>query len=158
LFCGGESVSQLTLKDNAFSTFIDQDPPFELRPGNAHERTILVEEGLTPSPLRTERSRTSDGTARCRAPRPEDGLLTQSKRLVRLPSTRSTIARAVHSYGPEYGAYLEIVHRSPGVAPTMMLPAPIVLSVAQLPGMRWSKSPAVPNKRLSDAAANCRAL
>jgi hypothetical protein len=60
--------------------------------------------------------------------------------------------------GPEYGAYLEIVHRSPGVAPTMMLPAPIVLSVAQLPGMRWSKSPAVPNKRLSDAAANCRAL
>jgi hypothetical protein len=28
---------------------------------------------------------------------PEDGLLTQSKRLVRLPSTRSTIARAASS-------------------------------------------------------------
>lgn len=29
---GGESVSQLPLKDKAFSTFLDQNPPFELRP------------------------------------------------------------------------------------------------------------------------------
>jgi hypothetical protein len=29
---GGESVSQLPLKDNAFSTFLDQNPPFELPP------------------------------------------------------------------------------------------------------------------------------
>jgi NAD(P)-dependent dehydrogenase (short-subunit alcohol dehydrogenase family) len=31
---GGESVSQLPLKDNAFSTFPGQNPPFELRPEN----------------------------------------------------------------------------------------------------------------------------
>jgi hypothetical protein len=30
---GGESVGQLPLKDKAFSTFPDQNPPFELRPG-----------------------------------------------------------------------------------------------------------------------------
>jgi hypothetical protein len=29
---GGESVSQSPLKDQAFSTFLDQNPPFELRP------------------------------------------------------------------------------------------------------------------------------
>src|SRR5882724_4875907 len=29
---GGESVSQSPLKDNAFSTFLDQNPPFELPP------------------------------------------------------------------------------------------------------------------------------
>src|SRR6266566_3503009 len=29
---GGESVSQLPLKDKAFSTFLDQNPPFELPP------------------------------------------------------------------------------------------------------------------------------
>jgi hypothetical protein len=28
--CGGESVSQSPLKDKAFSTFLDQNPPFEL--------------------------------------------------------------------------------------------------------------------------------
>jgi hypothetical protein len=32
--CGGESVSQSLLKDKAFSTFLDQNPPFELRPEN----------------------------------------------------------------------------------------------------------------------------
>ena len=32
--CGGESVSQSPLKDQAFSTFLDQNPPFELRPEN----------------------------------------------------------------------------------------------------------------------------
>jgi hypothetical protein len=31
---GGESVSQPPLKDKAFSTFLDQNPPFELRPEN----------------------------------------------------------------------------------------------------------------------------
>jgi hypothetical protein len=31
---GGESVSQSLLKDKAFSTFLDQNPPFELRPEN----------------------------------------------------------------------------------------------------------------------------
>jgi hypothetical protein len=31
---GGESVSQLPLKDKAFSTFLDQNPPFELPPEN----------------------------------------------------------------------------------------------------------------------------
>jgi hypothetical protein len=31
-FSGGESVSQSLLKDRAFSTFLDQNPPFELRP------------------------------------------------------------------------------------------------------------------------------
>jgi hypothetical protein len=30
--CGGESVSQSPLKDQAFSTFLDQNSPFELRP------------------------------------------------------------------------------------------------------------------------------
>src|ERR1019366_6941520 len=29
--CGGESVSQLPLKDKAFLTFFGQNPPFELR-------------------------------------------------------------------------------------------------------------------------------
>jgi hypothetical protein len=29
---GGESVSQSPLKDQAFSTFLDQNPPFELPP------------------------------------------------------------------------------------------------------------------------------
>src|SRR5216684_434079 len=29
---GGESVSQLPLKDKAFLTFLGQNPPFELRP------------------------------------------------------------------------------------------------------------------------------
>jgi hypothetical protein len=29
---GGESVSQLLLKDKAFLTFLGQNPPFELRP------------------------------------------------------------------------------------------------------------------------------
>src|ERR1700730_10318623 len=29
---GGENVSKLPLKDNAFSTFLDQNPPFELPP------------------------------------------------------------------------------------------------------------------------------
>ncbi len=29
---GGEGVSQLALKDKGFSTFLDQNPPFELRP------------------------------------------------------------------------------------------------------------------------------
>jgi hypothetical protein len=31
---GGESVSQSPLKDQAFSTFLDQNPPFELQPEN----------------------------------------------------------------------------------------------------------------------------
>src|SRR6266481_2267923 len=31
---GGESVSQSPLKYKAFSTFLDQNPPFELRPKN----------------------------------------------------------------------------------------------------------------------------
>jgi hypothetical protein len=31
---GGESVSQSPLKDKAFSTFLDQNPPFELPPEN----------------------------------------------------------------------------------------------------------------------------
>jgi hypothetical protein len=31
---GGESVSQPPLKDKVFSTFLDQKPPFELRPEN----------------------------------------------------------------------------------------------------------------------------
>jgi hypothetical protein len=31
---GGEGVSQPPLKDNAFSTFLDQNPPFEQRPEN----------------------------------------------------------------------------------------------------------------------------
>ena len=31
---GGESVSQSSLKDQAFSTFLDQNPPFELPPEN----------------------------------------------------------------------------------------------------------------------------
>jgi hypothetical protein len=31
---GGESVSQSLLKDKAFSTFLDQNPPFELPPEN----------------------------------------------------------------------------------------------------------------------------
>jgi hypothetical protein len=30
--CGGESVSQSPLNDQAFSTFLDQNPPFALRP------------------------------------------------------------------------------------------------------------------------------
>jgi hypothetical protein len=30
---GGEGVSHPPLKDKAFSTFLDQNPPFELRPG-----------------------------------------------------------------------------------------------------------------------------
>jgi hypothetical protein len=30
---GGESVSQSPLKDKVFSTFLDQNPPFELQPG-----------------------------------------------------------------------------------------------------------------------------
>jgi hypothetical protein len=29
---GGESVSQLALEDKVFSTFLDQNPPFEQRP------------------------------------------------------------------------------------------------------------------------------
>jgi hypothetical protein len=31
---GGEGVSQSPLKDNAFSTLLDQNPPFELPPEN----------------------------------------------------------------------------------------------------------------------------
>jgi hypothetical protein len=31
---GGEGVSQSPLKDKAFSTFLDRNPPFELRPEN----------------------------------------------------------------------------------------------------------------------------
>jgi hypothetical protein len=31
---GGESVSQSPLKDKAFLTFLDQNPPFELPPEN----------------------------------------------------------------------------------------------------------------------------
>jgi hypothetical protein len=31
---GGESVSQSPLKDQAFSNFLDQNPPFELPPEN----------------------------------------------------------------------------------------------------------------------------
>ena len=31
---GGESVSQPPLKNRAFSTFFDQNPPFRLRPEN----------------------------------------------------------------------------------------------------------------------------
>jgi hypothetical protein len=31
---GGEGVSQSLLKDKAFSTFLDQNPPFELPPEN----------------------------------------------------------------------------------------------------------------------------
>jgi hypothetical protein len=31
---GGGSVSQSPLKDKAFSTFLEQNPPFELRPEN----------------------------------------------------------------------------------------------------------------------------
>jgi hypothetical protein len=31
---GGESVSQSLLKDKAFSTFLNQNPPFELPPEN----------------------------------------------------------------------------------------------------------------------------
>jgi hypothetical protein len=34
LWLGGESVSQSPLKDKAFSTFLDQNPPLELRPEN----------------------------------------------------------------------------------------------------------------------------
>jgi hypothetical protein len=30
--CGGEGGSQSPLKDRAFSTFLDQNPPFELPP------------------------------------------------------------------------------------------------------------------------------
>jgi hypothetical protein len=39
---GGESVSQLPLKDNAFSTFLDQNPPFELPPkwGSAFDKNL----------------------------------------------------------------------------------------------------------------------
>jgi hypothetical protein len=33
-FDGGESVSQPPLKNKAFSTFLDQNPPFEQRPEN----------------------------------------------------------------------------------------------------------------------------
>jgi hypothetical protein len=100
----------LTLKDNAFSSLIDQDPSFELRPEDTHERTIL--RLSTKARLRhryglkhRERQTVQLDVGRRR---PEDGLLTQSKRLVRLPSTRSTIARAALSTsvpGPEYGAY-----------------------------------------------------
>jgi hypothetical protein len=36
---GGESVSQSPLKDQAFSTFLDQNPPFELP----------LENGISPS-------------------------------------------------------------------------------------------------------------
>jgi hypothetical protein len=32
--CGGEGVSQSPLKDNAFSTLLDQNPPLELPPEN----------------------------------------------------------------------------------------------------------------------------
>jgi hypothetical protein len=40
---GGESVSQLPLKDKAFSTFLDQNPPFKLRPekGGSPHRTLI---------------------------------------------------------------------------------------------------------------------
>jgi hypothetical protein len=34
LWRGGEGVSQSRLKDQAFSTFLDQNPPFELPPEN----------------------------------------------------------------------------------------------------------------------------
>jgi hypothetical protein len=39
--CGGEEVSQLPLKNKAFSIFLQQNPPFELRPEMAFspERT-----------------------------------------------------------------------------------------------------------------------
>jgi hypothetical protein len=33
-YIGGESGSQSPLKDQAFSTFLDQNPPFELPPEN----------------------------------------------------------------------------------------------------------------------------
>lgn len=39
---GGESVSQSTLRDKAFSTFIDQNPPFELRPEIGSRRGISL--------------------------------------------------------------------------------------------------------------------
>lgn len=35
---GGESVRQSPLKDKAFLTFLDQNPPFELRPDNGMVR------------------------------------------------------------------------------------------------------------------------
>jgi hypothetical protein len=38
---GGESVSQLPLKDKAFSIFADQNPPFELRPENGVSRPAM---------------------------------------------------------------------------------------------------------------------
>jgi hypothetical protein len=38
--CGGESVSQPRLKDKAFSTFLRQNPPFELRPEMAFRRRL----------------------------------------------------------------------------------------------------------------------
>jgi hypothetical protein len=38
---GGESVSQLPLKDKAFSTFLDQNPPLEQRPGPKWDLTAV---------------------------------------------------------------------------------------------------------------------
>src|SRR5216684_1093043 len=39
---GGESVSQSPLKDKAFSTFLDQNPPFEPRPEKSEQRSVSV--------------------------------------------------------------------------------------------------------------------
>jgi hypothetical protein len=43
MFYGGESVSQSPLKDQAFSIFLDQNPPFELQPkmGFASDKSLL---------------------------------------------------------------------------------------------------------------------
>jgi hypothetical protein len=45
---GGESVSQSPLKANAFSTFLDQNPPFELRPEMGFG---LRQEPVLPGPI-----------------------------------------------------------------------------------------------------------
>jgi hypothetical protein len=41
LCAGGQGVSQPSLKDRAFSTFLDQNPPFELRPEFASDRSLF---------------------------------------------------------------------------------------------------------------------
>jgi hypothetical protein len=40
---GGESVSQSPLKDKAFSTLLEQNPPFELRPNPAFASNLFLE-------------------------------------------------------------------------------------------------------------------
>jgi hypothetical protein len=41
--CGGESVSQLPLKNKAFLTFLGQNPPLELRPKTGVSTSIFHE-------------------------------------------------------------------------------------------------------------------